>query len=113
MEPVEEAVKKASEDAWYEEKRREFLKEYDDPDGTLWELQKEEVAKPHYGFWPSWIDAAAAYLIQAGVEMEGMTVGGLLEKARELGLEGEKDLPENVANIVMHLGPEVDYDSTD
>lgn len=113
---AEEQVHDAIMEAWYKEEHIKFLEEYVDPDGSLWEEFKLDLKKPAY-IWPSWLEYAAAYLIEMGESCNGMTVEAFVKRANGLGyrwgrdnssLEKDYEWWPHIKDIVLDLSYGVD-----
>jgi len=82
------AIWDVARERWYEEQHQEFLKDYSDPDGSLWEEKREEMRCPLRDY-QHWLDQVLGALVEVGEEINGWTVERALIVYREL-VEREK-----------------------
>jgi hypothetical protein len=80
-------AQKALLDIWYEEQHKKFLDQYVDEDDELWGDFKEDLKPPSSEYWPSWIDSAAGYLLERGVDIDGWTIERLVKESKKHGFE--------------------------
>lgn len=105
---------------FYAREKAKFLEQYYDEDDELWDDYKEDLKdKPGY---PRWVDNAVGLLVERDIEVEGLTVEQLVEKASEFGFEWNDHYDfDEVKDIVLDINygkdkddePEFDPDDYD
>jgi hypothetical protein len=98
-------VTQAMKDHVLNEQFLKFQDDYGDPD--LWEAHKANLKMPY--FRPTAFEAAVPYVVERGIPLEGMTVGQVLEKAKELGWKGTMEPDEWHRNKNTVYLPPMDY----
>jgi len=83
---------------FYAAEKVKFLDQYYDEDDELWEDHKAELKKPNY---PYWVDHAVELLVEKdyGHEINGMTVGKLIEIAKSFDFEVKEDDQEQIDQV--------------
>jgi hypothetical protein len=111
-EPFLDQINEFMENRFFEEKRIEFFEQFND--NELWEIEKKKKwESAAYQEHLRWLEEPLKYLVQQGIEVHGLTVRKMTEKAEKCGWKGLKVVKQKGRQFGWHFGGRDDQERVD